>query len=146
METIKINGLLWDTENLELNGETYFSYDAALEAAKSVGKRLPTEEELEALEALGSTWDNELKGRWFGEDSELKQESKMSVFFPASGFLNVVNGALYIVGSSGFYWSSSVSGASDAYNLGFNSSNVGPASNDNRAWGQSVRCVMDINN
>jgi uncharacterized protein (TIGR02145 family) len=145
METININGLIWDVENLELSGGVYFTQQEALEAAQAVGKRLPTREEFEALALLGSTWDSELRGRWFGEDSNLKGKSKKSVFFPASGFRSGVDDALYDVGNFGSYWSSSVSGASLAYYLGFYSSDVGPAYNVGRAWGQSVRCVRSIN-
>jgi uncharacterized protein (TIGR02145 family) len=146
MKTIKINNLLWDTANLELNGEAHFAFDGALEAAKAAGKRLPTMAEFEALTALGNTWDYERFGRWFGEDSELKQESKMSVFFPASGYLNRYDGygSLNYVGCSGFYWSSSIVDALSAYYLYFYNSFAYPANLDYRAWGQSVRCVRDI--
>jgi uncharacterized protein (TIGR02145 family) len=147
MKTIEINSLSWDVENLELNGETYFTCDEAMLAAKSVGKRLPTREELDALVALGSTWDYKRLGRWFGEDSKLKEKSKKSVFFPALGCRNVVDGALYSVGYGGFYWSSSVSGASGAYFMYFYSGEVYPAVGlGYRASGQSVRCVKNINN
>jgi hypothetical protein len=144
MKQIEINSLLWDTENLEVNGETYFTHQEALEAAKAADKRLPTEEELEALEALGSTWDSELKGRWFGEDSELKQESEKSIFFPASGYRSSGDGALYSVGNYGGYWSCSVSGASGAYYMFFDSVGVRHAYDVGRDWGHSVRRVNDI--
>jgi hypothetical protein len=143
METIEINNLLWDTENLEVNDKSYFTHDEALAAAKEIGKRLPTKDELKALSTLGSTWDDERIGRWFGEDSELKQESEKSIFFPASGYRNL-DGALNGVGYGGFYWSSSVSGKSDAYSLYFGSSFVYPADDDYRDYGQSVLCVSDI--
>jgi uncharacterized protein (TIGR02145 family) len=145
MKTIEINGLSWDVENLELNGETCFTCDGAMLAAKVAGKRLPTKEEFEALEALGSTWDSELKGRWFGEDSELKQESEKSIFFPASGYRDGY-GALNYVGHYGYYWSSSVSGASDACYLHFCSGGVRHAYDVGRDWGHSVRCVKVLNN
>jgi hypothetical protein len=66
-----------------------------------------------------------------------------SATFPASGYRNVDDGALNDVGGNGVYWSSSVSGASYAYDLYFYSSNVSPASYDDRAWGLSVRCVQN---
>jgi uncharacterized protein (TIGR02145 family) len=145
METIKINGLLWDTENLGLGlgGGDYFTHKEAMLAAEDAGKRLPTEEEFEALTALGSTWDAERLGRWFGKDSELKQESKMSIFLPASGSRNSDDGALLNVGLDGYYWSSSVASvASLAYYMFFDS--VGMYSAYGvvyRAYGRSVRCV-----
>jgi uncharacterized protein (TIGR02145 family) len=145
MKAIEINGLSWDLENLELNGETYFTHREALEAAKSAGKRLPTREELDALVALGSTWDYERLGRWFGEDSKLKEKSKKSVFFPALGFRSNLDGALCCFGSNGVYWSSSVYDASDAYNLDFAGSYVYPADYDDRDFGLSMRCVRNVN-
>jgi uncharacterized protein (TIGR02145 family) len=146
MKQIEINNLLWDTENLTKNGETYFTCDEALAAAKEIGKRLPTKEEFEALASLGSTWDRKLRGRWFGEDSKLKEKSEMSVFFPASGYRSYDNGALFGVGYNGFYWSSSVDDDSYTSSLSFDSYGVYPALGPNRAWGHSVRCVKDINN
>lgn len=70
-QSIELCGLLWDTENLaiggyEKDGHHYYTWHEAMEAARSVGKRLPTWEEWEALCDLGSTWDDERKGRWFG--------------------------------------------------------------------------------
>ena len=47
----------------------------------------------------------------------------------------------YYAGSYCNYWSSSVDGSSNAYLLGFNSSNVDPQINGHRFYGFSVRCV-----
>ena len=44
-------------------------------------------------------------------------------------------------GSSAYYWSSTVSNSSNAYNLDFSATGVNPAGNDNRHNGRSVRCV-----
>jgi hypothetical protein len=71
--------------------------------------------------------------------------SSACCIIPASGYRNNDDGALNDVGNNGNYWSSSVSGASNAYNLNFNSNEVNPANgNDNRANGQSVRCVQNL--
>jgi hypothetical protein len=68
-----------------------------------------------------------------------------SATFPASGYRYDVDGALDGVGYGGYYWSSSVSGASGAYGLHFFSDEVGPASNFvYRAIGLSVRCVQEL--
>jgi uncharacterized protein (TIGR02145 family) len=65
------------------------------------------------------------------------------VTFPASGYrFSDYGGALYLVGGYGYYWSSSVSDASSAYLLNFNSRDVYPAINDTHAFGLSVRCVL----
>lgn len=54
---------------------------------------------------------------------------------------NWSNGAFYYQGSDGYYWSSTIFNATDAYTLDFSSSNVDPASDNNKQNGLSVRCV-----
>ena len=60
-------------------------------------------------------------------------------YFVRSGFID--GGTLYSPGVLGFYWSSTVSSSTSAYNLGFNGTNIYPALNSNRYSGLSVRCV-----
>lgn len=56
-DTIILNGLAWDKENLSVNGNTYFTYqEAKIETAK-LDKRLPTKEEFEELLKLPRNWD-----------------------------------------------------------------------------------------
>ena len=56
-DTITLNGLAWDKENISVDGNIYFTYqEAKIEAAK-LGKRLPTKEEFEALLKLPRNWD-----------------------------------------------------------------------------------------
>jgi hypothetical protein len=62
-------------------------------------------------------------------------------FIPAAGNRNADNGSLNNVGSNGYYWSATPNGA-NGYNLNFNSTNVNPSNNNNRANGFSVRCVQ----
>jgi hypothetical protein len=112
-DSIELCGLLWDTENLaiggyEKDGHHYYSWQEAMNAAWSVGKRLPTREELKALCDLGSTWDDELKGRWFGGNHD--SDHKGSLFLPIAG-LSSSKGLGYrtkMIGTStsGYYWSS----------------------------------------
>ncbi len=59
--------------------------------------------------------------------------------FPYAG--NVYNGSLRYVGSSGVYWLRAANSTDYAYVLDFNSTNVNPASYDNRYGGISIRCV-----
>ncbi|MDR1883922.1 MAG: fimbrillin family protein [Prevotella sp.] len=67
--------------------------------------------------------------------------------FPASGYRYFDLGNQKVVDNHGVYWSSSsASGASNAYSLGFNRSNVHPAYGFERAFGLSVRCVRDGEN
>jgi hypothetical protein len=67
-----------------------------------------------------------------------------TVTFPASGYRNdFSNGPLLGVSIFGYYWSSSVFNASDAYRLGLYNTSVNPAESDGRAYGQSVRCIRE---
>jgi uncharacterized protein (TIGR02145 family) len=146
--SVELCGLLWDTENLtiggyEKDGRHYYTWDEAMEAARSVGKRLPTREEWEALCDLGSTWDDERKGRWFGGNHD--SDHKGSLFLPAAGLRYSNSGELASTSSYGYYWSSSpyYGGDNGAGTLGFYSGYVNPLSYNGRALGFSVRCVRD---
>ena len=145
---IELCGLLWDTENLaiggyEKDGHHYYTWHEAIEAARSVGKRLPTREEWKALCDLGSTWDDERKGRWFGGNHD--SDHKGSLFLPAAGLRNNNSGELVGTSSNGYCWSSSpyYGGVSYAGGLGFYSGSVYPPNSCYRAYGFSVRCVRD---
>ena len=147
-DSIELCGLLWDTENLTIggykkDGHHYYTWQEAMDAAKSVGKRLPTREEWTALCDLGSTWDAERKGRWFGGNHD--SDHKGSLFLPAAGLRSGNSGELASTSSFGYYWSSSpgYGGNNGAGNLHFYSGNVGPLNSGNRAGGFSVRCVRD---
>ena len=141
-DSIELCGLLWDTENLaiggyEKDGRHYYTWDEAMEAARSVGKRLPTGDEWTALCDLGSTWDNERKGRWFGGIHD--SDHKGSLFLPAAGLRN------YSTRTYGYYWSSSPNYRGSNYEgtLLFTSLCVYPQSSKYSAQGLSVRCVRD---
>lgn len=147
-DSIELCGLLWDTENLaiggyEKDGHHYYTWDEAMEAARSVGKRLPTREEWEALCDLGSTWDDERKGPWFGGNHD--SDHKGSLFLPAAGWIDIYSGELRSTSLYGYYWSSSpyYGGCNSAGNLYFYSGIVNPLSNYNSAFVFSVRCVRD---
>ena len=146
--SIELCGLLWDTENLaiggyEKDGHHYYTWHEAMEAARSVGKRLPTREEWEALCDLGSTWDDERKGRWFGGNHD--SDHKGSLFLPAAGLRYSNSGELAGTSSYGYYWSSSPNYGGDNYAgiLNFDSGYVYPPNSCYRAYGFSVRCVRD---
>lgn len=142
-DTIELCGLLWDRDNLavggyEKDGRHYYTWQEAMDVAKFVGKRLPTREEWEALCDLGSTWDAELRGRWFGGNHD--SDHKGSLFLPSAGLRN------YSTRTYGYYWSSSpLYGGYDNYagTLLFTSVSVYPQSRKYSAQGLSVRCVRD---
>ena len=137
-----INGLKVDRENYTKNGKEYFTFDEAQEAVKSVGKRLWTKEEQEAILELGVTWDTDKRGIWIGENHELKKETSASTFLPASGWRNSANGELFNQGVSGIYWSSTASTGTGAWVLNFGSGGAG-VGDSVRAPGFSVRCVSE---
>ena len=57
----------------------------------------------------------------------------------ASGYRNRTSGGLNNVGSNGNYWSFAPNSQTNARNLNFNSGNVNPLNNNNRANGFAVR-------
>jgi uncharacterized protein (TIGR02145 family) len=141
---VTINGLKWNRENLSIDGKEHFTHEEALTAAASVGKRLPTPDEWEALLAPGSTWDEEKNGHWFGADHELKSDSKESIFLPAAGYRSLSNGSLNYRGYNGYYWSARRYSGTNAYYIYFSSSS-GTGMNDTyRSHGLSVRLVSDL--
>ena len=144
-------GLEWMTENLsgfggtEIDGRWYYTWDEAMAAAEQLGNgwRLPTRGELVDLDDLGSTWDDERKGRWFGGNHHTDHSG--SLFLPASGHRGYTSGDLWGVGTHGYAWSSSpTSGSTYAGYLGFYSALVYPLTNDSRAYGFPVRCVRNV--
>lgn len=149
---LELCGLLWDTENLavggyEKNGHHYYTWEDTMDAAKSVGKRLPTRKEWKALCDLGSTWDDGRKGRWFGGNHDT--DHKGSLFLPAAGFgySNDLGYCAKSAGTSltGYYWSSSMDDERGDYagSLHLGSIGVSPLEINLITLGFSVRCVRD---
>ncbi len=141
-DSIELCGLIWDAHNLVIDGKEHFTYDDAVEAAAKVGRRLPTSEEWERLCALGSTWDDKRKGRWFGGNHAT--DHKGSIFLPAAGYRSGSSGALYGVTALGYYWSAVPSSATRGRYLYFYSSYVSPLYNNSRAYGYCIRPVRDL--
>jgi uncharacterized protein (TIGR02145 family) len=92
------------------------------------GYRLPTEVELNA-ERL--SWSSNNTAGAFASPLKL----------PVAGYRHYSNGAQGLVGSGGYYWSSTVSGTYSRL-LSFGSTNAG-ISSYYQARGYSVRCIMD---
>ena len=65
----------------------------------------------------------------------------MPLWLARSG--GVSYGSLYNTGGSGYYWSSTVNGSSNAYQLDFNSGAVYPTDSGSRNSGYSIRCVAE---
>jgi len=92
------------------------------------GYRLPTQAE----------WDTE-RASWSTNNAAGAFASPLKL--PMAGNRNYSNGWVYLEGSGGYYWSSTVYGIS-AWGLNFGSDNAA-MSNDHRAGGFSVRCLKD---
>ncbi|BCD55449.1 fibrobacter succinogenes major paralogous domain-containing protein [Alistipes indistinctus] len=99
-DTIQLCGLLWDA----LNFSKYLDLETAWDIGETIGKRLPTAEEWQALCDLGSTWDDERKGRWFGGNHDTDRRG--SLFLPADGVRHSYNDEVGGEGTTGYYWSS----------------------------------------
>lgn len=139
---IELCGLLWDTENLVIKGKEYFTFDEAQWAAATVCKRLPTPEEWEQLCALGSTWDDERKGRWFGGNHDTDHEG--SLFLPAAGCRDNSSCVLNFIATYGCYWAAVPYLGTYNVHFGFSPANSYPLYIDNRAYNLCIRLVRDL--
>ena len=141
--TIILNGLAWDKENLSVDGNIYFTYEEAKAEAAKRGKRLPTKNEFEKLLSLPHMWNNDRIGICFAEKDEDLKNGK-SLFLSAAGLR--YNGDIMIkdAGEFGYYWSATPYGTIGAYYLSFNST-IAYTNGNNRNYGFTVRCVSDIN-
>ena len=88
--------------------------------------------------SAGTTWDSSNKGRnWTLADGT-------TAWYPAVGFRYIDSGALYYVGSYGYYWSASPDPSDrNAYYLYVYNGYVNPADHCGRSFGYSVRCVRE---
>ena len=69
-------------------------------------------------------------------------ESAGCVFLPDAGFRNGTS--VNLVGSDGYYWSSTANGTDFAYRVRYVSGVVDPANGSYRLYGHSVRLVRDV--
>jgi uncharacterized protein (TIGR02145 family) len=93
-----------------------------------IGYRLPTETEWEAERA---TWSSNNPAGAFASLLKL----------PMAGFRGYSNGSLYLVGTFGGYWSSTVSSTNSRYLYFFSS--IATMGTGQRAYGYAVRCLKD---
>jgi uncharacterized protein (TIGR02145 family) len=89
------------------------------------GFRLPTESE------------------WRAEQITNAETAYNNLKLPMAGGRSTRDGSLGNVGTIGLYWSSSVSGVSSSFRLGFNSNIAGMCFCGLRADGRSVRCIKE---
>ena len=119
--------------------DTGSSYSSTNDTAKKIwgdNWRMPTQAEFQAL-IDNCTWSTFSAGYTItGKDGY----SSNSIFLPAAGCFYYNGNAVFSVGTSGYYWSSTPNG-SYAYFLFFSSSYLGKPY-DYRKSGYSVRAVL----
>ena len=92
-------GVIWDKKITK----DYCSLAEAKELAEKAGKKLPTEENFKEL-FKSRTFDDNLNGYWFGEDSELKSSSSKSLFIGLLGY-KTDKGNIYDYNKKAWAWS-----------------------------------------
>lgn len=98
--------------------------------------RLPSREEFNRLCECYTKFDNKERGRWFYDE-----ETGGKLFLPCEGYL--YNEIVNYIDSGGYYWSSTYSNNTHAYNLEFSNSYIDPNSNTYHYNGRSIRLVSD---
>ena len=97
---VYINGIVWD----KYSSIDYCTFNEAVDASEKVGKKMPTTNEWLSLNDLGYAWDSTNKGYWFGEDSELLDKSKKSIFLHSMGYLIEDDGDIIGFNNMGCFW------------------------------------------
>ena len=145
MSGILLNNIIWDKENLSVDGNTYFTYQEAKIEASKLGKRLPTKEEFDSLLKLPHEFDLDKRGMWFAEKLDDLKTDK-SLFLKATGCIGDDGDGLYGVSIYGYYWSNTGSESNrwHGYYLYFGNK-VNGVAKDSCSYGFSVLCVSDIN-
>jgi uncharacterized protein (TIGR02145 family) len=153
-EGIVINGIRWATRNVDAPGTfteeidcfgRLYTWHEAQNACPQ-GWRVPSIEELESLNSVGSFWRDELylwldldavSGRYYGGFFN-------RVFLPASGWLNFNLEALINQWAEGYYWSSTPhENPNAARALSFDDSKSTVTGSYHRTYGFAVRCVFE---
>ena len=120
---IKLNGLLWDTENFSINSKVYFTKEETENLFPFGKKRLPTISELNDLFYLHHKWDENLKGVWFAKKA-IELGTSESLFLPATGSSSILSpNEGFDIGFKGRYWSASTNKGNTPYYLWFRDKN-----------------------
>jgi uncharacterized protein (TIGR02145 family) len=142
-------GMAWNTTDVQLpNWDTSICTSTTWAAENDpcpYGWRVPTQAELIALHNAGVsafTSGNGVYGRYFGT-------APNRIFLPVAGWRSFnLNGALNLVDSHGYYWSSTWLGSSEddanAMALWFNTVYIRDDGPSDTRSGFNIRCVADI--
>ena len=123
------SGTLWKNSN-EGGDYTRYTYD---EAVRKFGNKLPTKDQFVELK-------NECEWTWTGNGYKVTGPNGNSIILSAAG-IRYCDGGVGRVGSYGAYWSSTPDNSSYAWDLDFDSGEVGTYYGL-RSLGRSVRLVQ----
>jgi len=161
LETVPLGGLKWMKKNLNVPTEDSWCYDgitancnkygrlytweAAKSACRSVGMRLPSKQEWEALVDAVGGWDvagRKLKARsgWYDDGNGTDQYG----FSALPGGHQYSGGYFGFAGNVGYWWTATEGSDGDAYNrsMYYHNDYVDEDNND-QSYGFSARCVQD---
>ena len=79
----------------------------------------------------------------YGHNFYTNGSKTATIFFPASGFRDISDGSLYVVGGGGYYWSAVPGSTDSGCSLYFSWGSVGPQGNYDRADGFAARPVSE---
>ena len=121
------SGTLWKYQN----EPGFYTYDESVEL---FGSQLPERRHLVELK-------NYCAWTWSGDGYKVTGPNGQSIFLPAAGDRDC-DGKVSLVGTYGYYWSSTPDDSDGAWSLYFNSRGVG-MENGYRCLGHSVRLVQN---
>lgn len=127
------SGTKWkDSNETKDDGDVYYTFD---DAVSTFGDKLPTKEQYEELQAY-CTWEWQDNGGY-----KVTGTNGNSIVLPAMGNRSC-GGLVLLVGSGGYYWSSTPKSSVSAWNLFFNVGGMDMSSFD-RCYGMAVRLVLN---
>ena len=136
---VEFAGLLWDKDNIEINGQRHFDQPVAAQIASDFGKRLPTPAEIEFAITKPWLWDYVNYGLWLADNITDLKDPEKSIFLPAWGYGSLQG--VYMGQSTyyGYIWSSE-----DGVDMRVDSGGPSKQIHGLSSYGFSIRCVKSL--